>query len=1030
MHKSSAAFWLLALLFPFSLSAQWTFHTGATGSAPYQVQDVGNVRWLCTNSGLFRSNDGGKQYQQIGGLPKLSDIGAIWLQGDSIVLAVSAPDPINSNLNRTYLYWSRNQGASWESRITNILPETVFKGVHYIGDTLFVGSVARLWRSVDGGLTFQESGPDPAQGLYRYALSHKALFASSFGGLYRSTDRGDTWDLVRPMNGYGNIALSGDTVFTASNVDSIQVSLDLGQTWQTAPPQAAFGLNFLAIGQNGRLYAGSKQIYYSDDLGQNWQKMSDGAQSTIFDMYETAEGTWAFAGSGLLRVDPANGNLFIDQEGSLGSYNRPYIKSLGDRLFAFSIDNIWGYSTDGVHWSTHRPVPNNGLVYDVQQKGDTLLLLSDLKLYFSADDGMNWGNMPDSFSNPRTISVEGDVLLVGDQKGIWRANSVLGPWTKVTPGSFSTSWLVTTPDKWFAVGQAGSLLASEDKGLTWTVSAQLGQASLFSVRPLQYAAGQVFYFGAGSLLRSSSSDGFTWENCSGILPANFYSGIVEVGSLLFLGTRQLGLYASSDGGLTWNSFKNFEQNHVPAVANWQGYLAVSVFDEGIWVLENDLAPYTLRAFFDENQNAQRDPNEGPFAGLIVRAKNGAYATSDSSGLIRVWGTVPSDTLLAQPSKNTAVTPGQLLLSSLADTQELAVYKLQVHDVRITLVNAQPLVPGRTTECVLICENVGAETEDAQAILHLHPALSFVSALEPPDAIGTDSVVWNLPDFKPNEIRVLHFTLRTDPAVPIGTSVSFSGEIFPIDTDVDIKDNSSTLRIVVVGAVDPNDKTARQGARITPQELAAGAPMEYIIRFQNTGTYPAAFVRILDTLSSHFDPGTFVFQGSSHPCRWAITGDGILEFFFENIELPDSTADEPGSHGFVAFSIQLKAGVSLGDTLANTAFIYFDYNAAVQTNTATTVVTEPVQTTAQAVDPAGRLLCFPNPAGQEVHVQWPGVAKGGRVWIWDASGRLVRQVMMADSDGDLLLSLAGWPSGWYRVAWQHDGELRWGTFLKS
>ncbi|MBK7572907.1 MAG: hypothetical protein IPI10_15305 [Bacteroidetes bacterium] len=37
-------------------------------------------------------------------------------------------------------------------------------------------------------------------------------------------------------------------------------------------------------------------------------------------------------------------------------------------------------------------------------------------------------------------------------------------------------------------------------------------------------------------------------------------------------------------------------------------------------------------------------------------------------------------------------------------------------------------------------------------------------------------------------------------------------------------------------------------------------------------------------------------------------DGALQFTFDNILLPDSNVDEPGSHGFVNYRISPKAGL--------------------------------------------------------------------------------------------------------------------------
>ena len=81
--------------------------------------------------------------------------------------------------------------------------------------------------------------------------------------------------------------------------------------------------------------------------------------------------------------------------------------------------------------------------------------------------------------------------------------------------------------------------------------------------------------------------------------------------------------------------------------------------------------------------------------------------------------------------------------------------------------------------------------------------------------------------------------------------------------------------------------------------------------------------------------------SSHACRITQSGNKLL-FEFVNINLPDSNANEPGSHGFVRFRVKPVTTLVAGDIVPNQASIYFDFNAAVQTNVATTTVEEVVE----------------------------------------------------------------------------------------
>lgn len=143
------------------------------------------------------------------------------------------------------------------------------------------------------------------------------------------------------------------------------------------------------------------------------------------------------------------------------------------------------------------------------------------------------------------------------------------------------------------------------------------------------------------------------------------------------------------------------------------------------------------------------------------------------------------------------------------------------------------------------------------------------------------------------------------------------------TDVDCQPN--------VGSYDPNDKTGYPNGFCAAHYIESGQDINYRIRFQNTGTDTAFNVIIRDTLPFSLDPATVLPGSSSHPYDFELLGNGVVQFTFPNIMLPDSNVNEMGSHGFVDFTASQMAGNNNGTVINNQAAIYFDFNSPVYTN---------------------------------------------------------------------------------------------------
>lgn len=202
---------------------------------------------------------------------------------------------------------------------------------------------------------------------------------------------------------------------------------------------------------------------------------------------------------------------------------------------------------------------------------------------------------------------------------------------------------------------------------------------------------------------------------------------------------------------------------------------------------------------------------------------------------------------------------------------------------------------------------------------------------------------------------------------------------------------ATYCIENIGSYDPNDKQGFPAGYGAAHYLEPNIPIEYLIRFQNTGTDTAFTVVVKDQLSPMLDPATVRPGISSHPYSFIMDENGGMQFVFNNILLPDSTTNLAGSQGFVKFKVAQKPDLPDGSLIENTANIYFDFNEPIQTNTVRHTIGRAFVVISQqeVFLPGATVHLYPNPFRYETRVEVSGLPEQEwQLHIFDLTGQIV------------------------------------------
>ena len=219
-------------------------------------------------------------------------------------------------------------------------------------------------------------------------------------------------------------------------------------------------------------------------------------------------------------------------------------------------------------------------------------------------------------------------------------------------------------------------------------------------------------------------------------------------------------------------------------------------------------------------------------------------------------------------------------------------------------------------------------------------------------------------------------------------------------ECDTANNSDFDCHMVINSCDPNGKEVQSQIKnsgyVTQENISYSDSLTYLIRFQNIGNDTAFTVVVRDTLSNYLNPASIFNMSASHAYSFRIYGQGICEWTFNNILLPDSTTNELLSQGFIKFTLLQTAGNASGTAIPNTAAIWFDYNDFIATNSTFNTVQSITHLSAIQISTTTAII-YPNPFSSGATLAIDKELRNAELIIYNILGEKVRHLKNINSN---------------------------------
>jgi photosystem II stability/assembly factor-like uncharacterized protein len=500
------------------------------------------------SGGLWRSFTGAliNDWQQIKlGFPALG-IGAI------------AIDPVDTNT----MYIGTGEVYDYQRSVGGVVIRTT-RGSYGIG----------ILKTTDGGNTWTKSLDwtcNQQRGVARLAvnpLNNGTIFAATTEGVFKSTDKGTTWNNILPvllakdiiinsldtnkiLASCGNFASTGHGLYRSTNA---------GSTWSGPELSTFSGKTMIcACSSNPDIVfasaadstTGYGELWKTTNFGIDWNQMSTSGTNDIFGV----QGWY----SHYVIVNPTNPNLIIHNSVGLskstdGGITFTQVSSAYPDNHSFAIDPT---NPDIVY------IVNDDGIYRTTNFGTS---------YTDVGFGLQTGQFYNGFSNSATDSF----LAVGQSQDhipgykysgnmVWDRSAVDETgWTTINPANDNIIYAV------YRFGQ--QVYKSANRGVSFSGSSAFTAGSWNSPLVISPSNTNILYFGTYFVYKTTNS-GSSWftTNNSSTLDGNPALSIAISSTnpdTVFIGMAPLSnmahVFRTTNGGTTWNNVTSILPNRYP-----------------------------------------------------------------------------------------------------------------------------------------------------------------------------------------------------------------------------------------------------------------------------------------------------------------------------------------------------------------------------------------------------------------------------------------------------------------------------------